>query len=169
MSSRQLQQQSVHSTAASISIDALVDSDNETADIFDDNEEDDPNTASFRHSPSGKEHSVVVLTNPRLPLHNQKVEDDESESEEDASMSSSSSTDSKGGDGDPKSDDSASGEDYTDDEDEGEDGYKPGGYHPVKVGETYNQRYVGKFEFETLREHCSLSIRSLLLLFLDTW
>lgn len=37
---------------------------------------------------------------------------------------------------------SDSGEDYTDDEDEGEDGYKPGGYHPVKVGEVYNQRCV---------------------------
>eukprot|EP00980_Cylindrotheca_fusiformis_P007851 scaffold1669_cov129-Cylindrotheca_fusiformis.AAC.62 len=37
---------------------------------------------------------------------------------------------------------SDSGEDYTDDEDEGEDGYKPGGYHRVKVGEVYNQRYV---------------------------
>ncbi|ACI65907.1 predicted protein [Phaeodactylum tricornutum CCAP 1055/1] len=37
---------------------------------------------------------------------------------------------------------SASGEDYTDDEEEGEEGYKPGGYHPVKVGEAYNQRYV---------------------------
>jgi serine/threonine-protein kinase SRPK3 len=36
---------------------------------------------------------------------------------------------------------SASGEDYTDDEEEGEEGYKPGGYHPVKVGEAYNQRY----------------------------
>ena len=35
---------------------------------------------------------------------------------------------------------SDSAEDYTDDEDEGEDGYKPGGYHPVKVGEVYNQR-----------------------------
>lgn len=35
-----------------------------------------------------------------------------------------------------------SSEDYTDDEDEGEDGYKPGGYHPVKLGEVYNQRYV---------------------------
>ena len=31
-------------------------------------------------------------------------------------------------------------EDYSDDEDEGEDGYKPGGYHAVKVGEVYNQR-----------------------------
>jgi len=37
---------------------------------------------------------------------------------------------------------SDSGEDYTDDEDEGEDGYKPGGYHRVKSGEVYNQRYV---------------------------
>ena len=42
----------------------------------------------------------------------------------------------------PKEEDdkSASGEDYTDDEDEGEDGYRPGGYHPVQVGEVYNQR-----------------------------
>lgn len=37
---------------------------------------------------------------------------------------------------------SDSAEDYTDDEDEGEDGYKVGGYHPVKVGEVYNQRLV---------------------------
>ncbi|KAL7489239.1 hypothetical protein ACHAW6_014869 [Cyclotella cf. meneghiniana] len=37
---------------------------------------------------------------------------------------------------------SDSAEDYTDDEDEGEDGYKVGGYHPVKIGEVYNQRYV---------------------------
>ena len=37
---------------------------------------------------------------------------------------------------------SESAEDYTDDEDEGEEGYRPGGYHPVKVGEAYNQRLV---------------------------
>jgi len=38
---------------------------------------------------------------------------------------------------------SESGEDYTDDEDEGESGYKPGGYHPVNVGDVFNQgRYV---------------------------
>jgi len=36
----------------------------------------------------------------------------------------------------------ASPDDYTDDEDEGEDGYKPGGYHPVKFGEVYGRRYV---------------------------
>jgi hypothetical protein len=35
---------------------------------------------------------------------------------------------------------SDSAEDYTDDEDEGEDGYKQGGYHRVKIGEVYNQR-----------------------------
>jgi hypothetical protein len=34
---------------------------------------------------------------------------------------------------------SESGEDYTDDEDEGESGYKPGGYHPVNVGDIFNQ------------------------------
>lgn len=37
---------------------------------------------------------------------------------------------------------SDSGEDYSDDEDEGEDGYKAGGYHPVKIAEVYHQRYV---------------------------
>ena len=35
---------------------------------------------------------------------------------------------------------SESAEDYSDDEDEGEDDYKPGGYHRVTIGETYNQR-----------------------------
>lgn len=37
---------------------------------------------------------------------------------------------------------SDSAEDYSDDEDEGEEGYKLGGYHPVKNGEVYNQRLV---------------------------
>jgi hypothetical protein len=46
----------------------------------------------------------------------------------------------KGGGGGGHESDSA--EDYTDDEDEGEDGYKPGGYHPVCIGEVYNQRCV---------------------------
>lgn len=37
---------------------------------------------------------------------------------------------------------SASDEDYSDDGDEGADGYKPGGYHPVQIGEMYcNNRY----------------------------
>jgi hypothetical protein len=63
----------------------------------------------------------------------------EDEDEEDAEDTESDDDDedkpnSKGGGG------SDSGEDYTDDEDEGEDGYRPGGYHPVKIGEVYNQR-----------------------------
>eukprot|EP01116_Phalansterium_solitarium_P024443 TRINITY_DN8968_c0_g2_i1.p1 TRINITY_DN8968_c0_g2~~TRINITY_DN8968_c0_g2_i1.p1 ORF type:complete len:593 (-),score=228.45 TRINITY_DN8968_c0_g2_i1:352-2130(-) len=36
---------------------------------------------------------------------------------------------------------SDSDEDLTDSEDEGREGYKKGGYHPVKVGEIYNDRY----------------------------
>ena len=28
------------------------------------------------------------------------------------------------------------------DSDEGEDGYKQGGYHPVSIGEVYHERYV---------------------------
>jgi hypothetical protein len=59
----------------------------------------------------------------------EEEEDDDTESDED--------DDDKNGKGGAGSD---SGEDYTDDEDEGEDGYRPGGYHPVKVGEVYNQR-----------------------------
>lgn len=37
-------------------------------------------------------------------------------------------------------DEEKSTEDYSDDEDEGEEDYKVGGYHRVKVGEVYNQR-----------------------------
>jgi hypothetical protein len=54
--------------------------------------------------------------------------------------SASNSDESEGGK--KKSSSGHSSEDYTDDEDEGEDGYKSGGYHPVKLGEVYNQRYA---------------------------
>ena len=37
---------------------------------------------------------------------------------------------------------SDSAEDYSDDDDEGSQGYKVGGYHSVKIGEVYNQRWV---------------------------
>lgn len=37
---------------------------------------------------------------------------------------------------------SSSDEDYSDGEEEGEDGYKIGGYHPVNIGDRYNNRYV---------------------------
>jgi hypothetical protein len=38
--------------------------------------------------------------------------------------------------------DSEGTQDFSDDEDEGKDGYKKGGYHPVKVGEVYNNNLV---------------------------
>lgn len=71
-------------------------------------------------------------TRQRSDASNASTDDDD-----DDDMSASSFEDkNKGGSGGHSS------EDYTDDEDEGEDGYKPGGYHPVKLGEVYNQRYV---------------------------
>jgi serine/threonine protein kinase len=36
----------------------------------------------------------------------------------------------------------SSDEDYSDDDDEGTEGYRPGGYHPVKLGEVYNSKYL---------------------------
>jgi len=44
-----------------------------------------------------------------------------------------------------KEDDCSSNEDYSCDEDEGEDGYKPGGYHYVEIGEKYHD---GRFTVE---------------------
>jgi serine/threonine protein kinase len=39
--------------------------------------------------------------------------------------------------------DSSSDEDYSDDEEEGEDGYRVGGYHPVSIGDKFNNsRYI---------------------------
>jgi len=63
-------------------------------------------------------------------------DDNNSESDDDTDSDDEETTKKKSGHA------SDSGEDYTDDEDEGEDGYKPGGYHRVKTGEVYNQRYV---------------------------
>lgn len=53
---------------------------------------------------------------------------------------------SRGNDSDDDSDgysgsDSES-EDYSDGEDEGKSGYKKGGYHPVRLGEVFNSRYI---------------------------
>ena len=46
-------------------------------------------------------------------------------------------------DDDMSQDDRSSDEDYSDDGgDEGEEGYRPGGYHPVNIGERYNGRYT---------------------------
>ena len=46
-------------------------------------------------------------------------------------------------DDDASQDDRSSDEDYSDDGgDEGDEGYRPGGYHPVNIGERYNGRYT---------------------------
>jgi len=148
-----------------MAIDVLVDSDEDITDIFDDDEEDDEDDLAPR-SPASKASLAsvnssrssnysaqaymaipTVVQSPEKPDpdgsraslhdevdndHSHEHDDDDSEDQEDETLS----------DHDRKSGASESGEDYTDDEDEGEDGYKPGGYHPVKVGEIYNQRYV---------------------------
>ena len=59
-------------------------------------------------------------------------DDDGAGSERSHSRATSAGSDRKGSTG--------SVEDYSDDEDEGEEGYKVGGYHRVKIGEVYNQR-----------------------------
>eukprot|EP00602_Paraphysomonas_sp_CaronLab_P002929 CAMPEP_0185030754 /NCGR_PEP_ID=MMETSP1103-20130426/17794_1 /TAXON_ID=36769 /ORGANISM="Paraphysomonas bandaiensis, Strain Caron Lab Isolate" /LENGTH=1040 /DNA_ID=CAMNT_0027565995 /DNA_START=63 /DNA_END=3185 /DNA_ORIENTATION=- len=43
---------------------------------------------------------------------------------------------------DAKNDYNSSNEDYSDDGDEDAESYKPGGYHPVKIGDIYNKRYL---------------------------
>lgn len=45
------------------------------------------------------------------------------------------------GNADAKDDYNSSNEDYSDDGDEDADSYRPGGYHPVEIGEVYNKRY----------------------------
>lgn len=129
-------------------IDALVDSDEEAAEIFDDDEED-----MVVQSASGSiVDGAASLTSPRnfkdvmdelrlaVPTIIQHEVADASRNsftDHDHNDQNSVGTES---DDDNKSGGSDSAEDYTDDEDEGADGYKPGGYHPVKVGESYNQR-----------------------------
>jgi hypothetical protein len=66
------------------------------------------------------------------------------EKKQDTDKSSSSCENSSGDDQADKKG-SESGEDYSDDEDEGDDGYKVGGYHRVQIGDVYNQRYGFNF------------------------
>ena len=127
----------------SSAIDALVNSDDEgdVAEIFNDSDDDDDSPPSVhqqdhQHTPS----SVRSTLSKGATKAFQDVlasldggaggggSDDDDEDDDD--------------DDNDKSKNSDSAEDYTDDEDEGEEGYKPGGYHPVKVGEVYNQRCV---------------------------
>jgi serine/threonine protein kinase len=182
-SSSRLVESSLHSDASNptipkhaSAIDALVDSDEEGADIFDDEEDDEdldlsinnptdevrllssplcaPSSTLSNDSPSSFRQNVAIdLTLPFAsaatlvqPLEHSDLEDsrssrsypDSDDGEEDADETGTMSDQ----DNDKAGSGSASGEDYTDDEEEGEEGYKPGGYHPVKVGEAYNQRYV---------------------------
>lgn len=129
-------------------VDIIVDSDED--DIFDDEDEDDMANADGSDLPASSLDYMLAAGANAIVAPMQKVmnpgsnderqnssydrsedsgdDDDDTESEDDKTG--------KGGHG------SDSGEDYTDDEDEGAEGYRPGGYHPVKVGEVYNQRYV---------------------------
>ena len=110
-------------------IDALIDSDEDGAEIFDDCESDDDDDVA---TPSSKR-STLSKTEQFKDVLTMLVTDATGDDARDDGDSSQNSEDEKSA--------SDSAEDYTDDEDEGEDGYKPGGYHPVKVGEVYNQRY----------------------------
>jgi len=115
-------------------IDALIDSDEDGAEIFDDcesDDEDDVATPSSKRSTLSKTEQFKDVLNMLVTNATDDVRDDDDDDDDDDSSQNSD---------DKSASDSA--EDYTDDEDEGEDGYKPGGYHPVKVGEVYNQRYV---------------------------
>ena len=146
-------------------IDALVDSDPEGTDIFDDSDNDDEdgqNAASSINSsrqssqahPSESPASFkdvlnlgqpLLSTVPKLVMPQGGEPDDRSADEEDdddlednSALDNDQSTASE--DAANGSDDSGSAEDYSDDEEEGEEGYKPGGYHRVAISETYNQR-----------------------------
>lgn len=112
-------------------------------------------TPSRKNKPkSGQKqnHKVMPYNNIR-PLNGQY--DDQSDYSSDQSDDDSDSSSSGSSDSGASTDDSSehhtsinekedkgneSTEDYSDDDDEGEDGYKPGGYHRVTVGEVYNQR-----------------------------
>lgn len=87
------------------------------------------------HTSSSRAKGLLTKTGQHTPTDTTawkeaKEKDRDSLSSEDLS-SSSEQADKKG---------SESGEDYSDDEDEGEDGYKVGGYHRVHIGDVYNQR-----------------------------
>jgi len=122
-------------------IDALIDSDEDGAEIFNDSDEDDddmpPETPTSAHSSlsnaaSGAFQDVMASLDSAVGGGGRHSEDDDDDDEDDE----------EDDEDNDKSQNSDSAEDYTDDEDEGEDGYKPGGYHPVKAGEVYNQRCV---------------------------
>jgi hypothetical protein len=62
-----------------------------------------------------------------------------------------------------KVDYTSSNEDYTDDGDEDLESYRPGGYHPVQIGDVYNKRYLvvqklGWGHFSTVSNFSFLSL-----------
>lgn len=129
-------------------VDLIVD-DSDEDEIFDDEDEDDMANDSGNAPSSSLDYrdmlaagatvvqkvmSVASNDDSHVADSYEQSEDSDPREEEDATESDDEDEKGKGG--------SDSGEDYTDDEDEGEDGYRPGGYHPVKIGEVYNQRYV---------------------------
>lgn len=107
-------------------LESLVDSDGEGAEIFNDDDEDPLLANSSQTSSIHSESRIHPPISSVLGLPNTDHTASEDDDDEDDNHS-------------------GSGDDYTDDEDEGEDGYKPGGYHRVQPGEIYNQRYVGSF------------------------
>jgi hypothetical protein len=131
--------------------DEILDFDEDDAVYEDDNSDDEEELR--KHTPDDVSQQSDRSKNHVRDKH--RVLEDESQAQSERSVSSSSSMgaydNASVGTTESEEDDeeggihksghgSDSAEDYTDDEDEGEDGYKVGGYHPVKVGEVYNQR-----------------------------
>lgn len=154
-------------TGSAAGIDALIDSDEDLADIFNDGEDSDEETgnvsmvsdsshrsaAGDKPSLSPRQYRDQALNSPYGKTSNSQVDADvdvsrarfslNHQGEDDGDEVSSADDGTTSEDVDEVEEDkshSDSAEDYTDDEDEGEDGYKPGGYHSVKVGEVFNQR-----------------------------
>ena len=145
-------------------MDALVDSDPESTEIFDDGDvaEDAFPPPSPSTSASSAMDAVRHLASPLFgggarsggrSFHGRDLDEEgdsssSSSSNDDDDQSPNTQDDShsqEGEDDEEKKSDHSSGEDYSDDEDEGEEGYRPGGYHRVSVGEVYNQRYVCEY------------------------
>ncbi|KAL3940916.1 MAG: hypothetical protein SGBAC_004629 [Bacillariaceae sp.] len=126
-------------------LDVFDDSDHD--EIFDDDDDDDVAVDRNAGTPLDisdllKAGASAIVAPMQKVIHKEESkkestsDDNNSDSEDDTDSDDEETAKKKSGHG------SDSGEDYTDDEDEGEDGYKTGGYHRVKVGEVYNQRYV---------------------------
>lgn len=136
-------------------MDALVDSDPESTEIFDDAV--DPDSAfAVPASPvaglanvfgggavrsGGRSfHEVAELHDSDIDIEEDDSDRDDDDDDDSLHTEDDSLSHEDDDDDDDKKSDQSSGEDYSDDEDEGEEGYRPGGYHRVSIGEVYNQR-----------------------------